>query len=737
MSRSRTAKTVRDCPVVTERSRTTAIAGGPSAGKTGLVIERVVDLLAPDRGAVVAADRLLVMTGSAASARDFEARLRGAIAAELASETLVSRRRALIRIAAGLDDAIIAGGAEIAPRLLARLGRCPGPRPDVELLDLLDRDAEARFTLTDQLDHVVVDEVDDRDDWRCRDRIDIASMLADTADITIAGEAALAVELGGECLAVSLGDRSPRVVGRGAAGATELVADLATRVRDENLSWFEVAIVAARRDVGALIAELDGAGIPVADHTGSLMEVPVMRQIAAAVAGLADDRDAVGAAALRSPPLFAIDAADRFAVAAGSARPQVRARLAQAESVIAELRHRRRDRPAGETVRALLRSSGCARALAIGPVGAIWLARLASFCEAVDELAATGLDFDAAAAEIRGWVGRPPTRLLDGPAPTGTDAVWLGPLGELRGAPHLIYTWHVNNREIDRARRRAGGAVICCPPRGLDPVPRRPAEVAREPIALLDGQALADAVGRAWERVEPSVRAPRLPPVTIAALARRRTGAPTASCRFDAAFEDTVKRALEMALLGGVSPASAVTAAALETGLESYLGEATADVENALERLDEIGIDAASCRFGYPITGVGPGGELVAGSVDIAAIIGGEMSQFRPGLRPGGSSLRSAPLAPPTPDRSSSRNTRLAPLCEMSLIDVVCAPPPAPGDEPPADLFDRVRIASTLIQRAQPFPAAARGAVLFTADGSLHELPSSRTQRMRPVTLPM
>jgi hypothetical protein len=652
------------------------ITGGPAAGKTGIVIERLVDLMASEPGRAVDADRLLIMTSSADSARAFESRLRRAVVAERESEPVAGRQRRLLAIEADLDHALIVGGDEIAPALLAQIGRCLGD----PLLEILHNDADARHTLGSLFDHVVVDEVDCAADDAAIDRVDIALVIAEPSAVSIAGEAAHEIEIGGECLMVELGGRGPLAAGRDAASAADLVADLVERVRRERLDWTEIAIVTADpSELGSLIAELDAAGVPVDDRCGSLLQIPQIRQIVLAIAAIADPGDPVAIAALLSPPMFALEVADRWAVAEGAADPVTRARLAQAESVIAELRFRRHQRTAGETARALVADSGCARALAVGPCGDRWLARLARLCEVIDELAEDGDDFDAVAMTLRGWVDVPPA--IDCP-PANGGAVWLGDPRDLRGSPEAIYAWFATDTEIDRARRRAGRAVVCHPPHGFEAIEARGPEVALEPTELVDGQRLADVVARAWERVEASVRSTFLPPMTVAELAARRCGAAEPPVRFDSRFEGTVRRALQICLGNGATPASAVTAAAVETGLETYLGEATEDVERALECLDQIGVSSAVARVGYPVAGVGPGGELLAGEVDIAA----------------------------------ARDS------EMWLIDVVCGAAPFDDRELPRDRIDRLRIAATLMQNSQTFPLAARCGLLYTASGSIAEV---------------
>jgi hypothetical protein len=96
------------------------------------------------------------------------------------------------------------------------------------------------------------------------------------------------------------------------------------------------------------------------------------------------------------------------------------------------LRRKRFDRSPGETARDLLEKSAFARVVALGPNGAQRLRGLREICLALERLAASeGLDYDAATAQLRGWVDDPPQ--LDPPFPVDRRAVQVMTVHQAKG----------------------------------------------------------------------------------------------------------------------------------------------------------------------------------------------------------------------------------------------------------------------------------------------------------------
>jgi ATP-dependent helicase/nuclease subunit A len=93
--------------------------------------------------------------------------------------------------------------------------------------------------------------------------------------------------------------------------------------------------------------------------------------------------------------------------------------------------------------------------------------------------------------------------------------------------------------------------------------------------------------------------------------------------RFGTAFGETVHIAIGLALRHERSAGAAVASAAARTGLSAHLSQAADDVRRALAALASLGIAAGQRSFSleYPIAGLSPNGDLVAGYIDLIATL--------------------------------------------------------------------------------------------------------------------
>src|SRR5436309_8715067 len=113
-----------DLPVrtaaIAERQRNVLVDAGAGTGKTSLVVERFVDMVAPVGGAApVPIERLAAITFTRKAAGDLRLRIRERLLAALAQRGLAGERASQLRAAlAGLDTAYVGTIHSFADRLL-------------------------------------------------------------------------------------------------------------------------------------------------------------------------------------------------------------------------------------------------------------------------------------------------------------------------------------------------------------------------------------------------------------------------------------------------------------------------------------------------------------------------------------------------------------------------------------------------------------------------------------------
>jgi len=113
-----------DLPVrtaaIAERRRNVLVDAGAGTGKTSLVVERFVDMVAPTGGAApVPIERLAAITFTRKAAGDLRLRIRERLLAALAQPALAAERSSQLRAAlAGLDTAYVGTIHSFADRLL-------------------------------------------------------------------------------------------------------------------------------------------------------------------------------------------------------------------------------------------------------------------------------------------------------------------------------------------------------------------------------------------------------------------------------------------------------------------------------------------------------------------------------------------------------------------------------------------------------------------------------------------
>jgi len=152
--------------------------------------------------------------------------------------------------------------------------------------------------------------------------------------------------------------------------------------------------------------------------------------------------------------------------------------------------------------------------------------------------------------------------------------------------------------------------------------------------------------------------------------------------RFGTVFGETVHLAIGTALRSRMTVDKSVARAAKQTGLSSNLMEATEDVTRALVALALLGIaPGGSFELEYPLAGVSPTGQLVAGYVDL-----------------------------------------IAKTNETILLDFKTDTPPSAGESIAQRYVDQVRGYATVLEKAMN--THIRAGLLFTADGAVRWLSS-------------
>jgi ATP-dependent helicase/nuclease subunit A len=155
--------------------------------------------------------------------------------------------------------------------------------------------------------------------------------------------------------------------------------------------------------------------------------------------------------------------------------------------------------------------------------------------------------------------------------------------------------------------------------------------------------------------------------------------------RFGTVFGETVHVAIGIALQAGTPAADAVRRAAVRTMLAAHLPQAVEDVERTLALLRSLGVavGGGAYRLEYPIAGLVPRGDLVAGYVDLVA----ELAEG------------------------------------LVVLDFKTDAPPAAGAPLPQAYIDQVRGYAGVLEHALG-TSPIRAGLLFTADGAVRWLPA-------------
>jgi ATP-dependent exoDNAse (exonuclease V) beta subunit len=159
--------------------------------------------------------------------------------------------------------------------------------------------------------------------------------------------------------------------------------------------------------------------------------------------------------------------------------------------------------------------------------------------------------------------------------------------------------------------------------------------------------------------------------------------------RFGTVFGETVHLAIGLALQAGKLAQDAVRSAVARTALTAHVPQAIEDVVRALAALQSLGVSHREgvYRLEYPIAGVVPGGDLVAGYVDlVAALADGLM-----------------------------------------VLDFKTDDPPGHDDQVPQAYLDQVRGYAGALARALG-TGPIRAGLLFTADGAVRWLSHEPSQ---------
>jgi ATP-dependent helicase/nuclease subunit A len=173
-----------------------------------------------------------------------------------------------------------------------------------------------------------------------------------------------------------------------------------------------------------LLQEFDALGIEYSARGGALfLAHPVVRQYLLGLRALADRNDGVAEAALLRPPFFALDFADVVSARVDRRSANVRrARMEEAQAVVAALRLQRHTRSPGATARDLIERTALGRTVAADCNGRQTLAGLYEVAAEVDRRAALEpCDYDGATELFRSWAENPV--FLDTPEPPGAEAV--------------------------------------------------------------------------------------------------------------------------------------------------------------------------------------------------------------------------------------------------------------------------------------------------------------------------
>jgi ATP-dependent exoDNAse (exonuclease V) beta subunit len=533
-----------------------------------------------------------------------------------------------------------------------------------------------------------------------------------------------------------------------------------------------------------LFPELDRFGIPHAARGGKLfLDDPAHKQFLLGLRALADRDDGVAQAALLRPPFFAVDLADLVHERAArsdrpeGADPERVARATEALELVRELRTRRFERAPGDTARDLLEKTAFGRTVALGANGEQRLERLRELCSVLERVAAEeGLDYDGATEVLRWWVTAPVQ--LDPPPPVGAEAVQIVTVHQAKGlefpvvvlwdgmgqwtspeqaAPFRVerdgrgWTLAIDDlaweeppelglketearfRNAERKRvvyvaaTRARDLLVIAKPTAGKPgkhinatlLEGAPEGLVREfePYDFVGGAAWSEAIEAVPEReieaeapdaereqaarlIEIAAEAarPRTVPRGVSGIARTLAPAegetaadapplPPRESRFGNVFGQTVHLAIGICLRDlAVDAAGAVARAARETGLAEHVTEAVGDVERTMETLRRERLAGPhGIAVEFPVAGPGPDGSLLVGYIDLVSM--------------------------------DARRLR--------VIDFKTdAPPRGPVEQMYSGYAAQVALyAKLLAQSPHMRELEVQLALLFTADGSMHEIP--------------
>lgn len=534
------------------------------------------------------------------------------------------------------------------------------------------------------------------------------------------------------------------------------------------IAWGDICILAASTiHLHGLFAQLDTLGIPYTAGGGTLfLDDPLQRLFVLALRAIADRTDGPAAAALRRPPFFAVDLAQ---LVAAHGCTDLGGEIAAMETCILELRRARLRRTPGATARALLEQTCLGAAISVGPNGAQRLGALRELCHLADLMALeTGLDYDGVTARMRGWLDRPET--IDAPAPIRPRAVRVMTIHQAKGlefpvvvlwdgraqadTPAYPRAWQVSRdgrcwtmtldglhvsepagqdlaaveRSFFAEERRRLSYVAVTRARDLLVVPHvgppgakllwrslseaehgavhvtqaydaergAPWAEAVGPIAslsIVDDGSIESSMAAVWRRALATAQAHAVRTIAVTTAAHE-AGASSSKpgSRHGPRFGTAVHRALGVLLQGSADLEATVVDCCRRHGLELELhAHVESDLRRTLARLRALGFARETLRVEYPVAGRDPSGALLIGAIDLLAMRDDTVwvIDFKTDV----------------PPRSEAAREYPAYAAQVRLY---------------ADMLARAGI-----RGRRP----TRCALLFTGDGSLHEIVDDAQQR--------